>query len=259
MTNPEASGLFIDDYDGDHWNDIIDFAFGVATSSYLPHQEDEWGCVSATGAFIINQVTGEDNKDAAAIDKLLERRPNTAGDTTKLGTLCLKLGMKMEGYTPPSPLKEPAEKLAYGEITFDDYFQIFQEVMGPVNEDLYELFRDYYENTFIPAHLTAEERLRPYKSTGQVVSHDEITISKNLLESLVDRGDYIFATQLTEGGVSHAVAIFRPELSMPALMFTPATHDNELDIQSDIVPLTQYGFDALKNESIDAFALWSRH
>ncbi len=217
------------------------------------------GGVSATGAFIINQTLGGNFTDAAQLDKAIGREPNKPGDSSKLSLELLKRGLSVESYAPSSPLDEPAQKLAHGEIDFDEYLKVYEACRGPIATDDYALFREFYEKTFVPAWLEREKRFATYKATGQMISRSNSEISRQMLETLVNNGKHIFTGQITRGETgAHAIAIFRPKLTMPALIFSPGTDKSNPHDASRILPLSELEFKSFENSAIGAIALWEQ-
>lgn len=262
MSNVETivgASIFIDDFEPGMIRAVREYVADVKLSLYLPHQEDAWGCVSATGAFIINQVLGETVTNAAELDEAMEREPGKPGDNPKLSLEILKRGLFQEYFTPYSPLEEPAEKLVNGKIDFDEYLPVYEQVYGTVPRNQYELIRAYYKETFIPAYLAREERFGSYKQSGQLVSNKNCLISEELLTGLVNDGKYVFATTTREGSVGeHAIALFRPNLEMPALCFSPGTVIDRPPYGSTVRPLTRPKYENLRTNAIGAISLWQK-
>jgi len=246
-----SEGFFISDYENDAKKSILEhvkkeFAYD------LPTQTDEWGCVTATGAFIINRLTQANTVTPSVLDTRIGRDEDKPGDTNLLALEFLNFGLSIDSHAPFSPLDAPSKKLVHGEIDFDTYFKIFQEHYGNVTEENYHKLREYYTNTFIPSSLAAETRFVEYEKSGQSVTHNESQISESLVEEMVNEGKYIFATETMDAGVVHAVAIFRPSTKLPALKFFPEVEESGIEV------ITRYDYENISSSPIGAVALWSQ-
>lgn len=246
-----SEGFFISDYENDAKKGILEhvkreFAYN------LPTQTDEWGCVTATGAFIVNRLTQADIVTPSILDTRIGRNKEKPGDTSLLALEFLNSGLSIDSHAPFSPLDAPSQQLVHGEIDFDTYFKIFQEHRENVTEENYHRLRDYYMNTFIPSALAAETRFVEYEKSGQSVRHDESQITESLVEKMVNGGKYVFATETLDEGEEHAIAIFRPNTKLPALIFYPEVEE------SGIAVMTRYDFENISSSPIGAVALWSQ-
>lgn len=246
-----SEGFFISDYENDAKKGILDHV-DKKFANNLPTQTDEWGCVTATGAFIINRLTQADIVNPSVLDTRIGRNKEKPGDTSLLALEFLNSGLSIDSHAPFSPLDAPSKKLIHGEIDFDTYFKIFQEHYGDVTEENYYRLRDYYMNTFIPSALAAETRFIEYEKSGQSVTHNESPITESLLEEMVNEGKYVFATETMDAGVEHAIAIFRPSIKLPALIFNPDVEESGIEV------MTRCDFENISSSPIGAVALWSQ-
>lgn len=190
----------------------------------LPTMRDEWACSTTAVAFLVRQATGRKILPVE-IDNAVGREPGAAGNAPKLALWLLEKGFSLENYSKPDhPFSAHAISYAYGEITFDNLFALYQEYFGAVDERNRAVYKAYYDDVFTPSVLHGEELMKPYRENGQIVSHEDVDITIPQMTEALQSGGYIFCAIQTKNA-SHAVCIFRPDVdeTLPLMMFEPRT------------------------------------
>lgn len=213
---------------GDRWDLLADPdlpTHHLDASIHLPEQTDGWSCLSTTAAFIVGRLTGAP-VETREFDAILERPADQAGDSTKFCEWAVNNGYAMRDYRLSSPLHDAAMRYAHGEITFEEYIPLYEHEYGPIPPLSLNRFRTYYEETFKPSVLRAENFFEPYRKTGQVVEYSRLPDAEEI-EALLDKRSYAFAFVINPTRQSsHVVGLFREHSEHPVSVFVPSLPEN---------------------------------
>jgi hypothetical protein len=185
-----------------------------------PDMASEWGCITATGAFVHNFMRPENRVTPAQVDRIIGRGPNDPGDDNLVDVWHLDNGLNIDAYLSRSVVEDFLPYLQ-GTMDFDEFFARFERDRGPVHSAAdRKLFRDFNENVRKPAYAALETKLQPYRENGQYTEINQEP-SPELLIQLVNQGKLVYVDQYTSDVAVHALVVFRPSMDHPAFYFYP--------------------------------------
>lgn len=184
-----------------------------------PNMANEWGCITAAGAFVHNLLCNS-NVTPAQLDKVIGRTSDQPGDNNLVDMWHLDNGLNVQVYISET-LRNRYHPYLRGEIGYDEYFAQYQKDRGPVHSAAdRKLHRDYSENVRKPAYARLQARLQPYRESGRYTEPNREP-SPELLIELVNQGKLVYFEKRVSETSSHALVAFRPRMDLPAFYFYP--------------------------------------